>query len=321
MNKQIQDLSYDSLLFCDIETSRQVEELTENHPHYEVWRYKNRNKDTQELPTHEETVKSYKDKAALFPEFGKIVCISIGYINGEEIVTKSFVGEEVDILREAVKAIKGTGRMLVYHNSAFDVPFIRKRWFINGLPYQDFIKSDSGLKPWDAEKMLIDTMILWKGFSFTNTSLDELAMCFNIPSSKSGEVTGANVGDAYFAGKIDAIAEYCEKDVAVLGNIIRKWKGDGLLEHVSKSGQKTEEVDQTLLQELYNTKNFSTDFQERLKKQLKERKMLKKEIKTVEKLLLSHYLDKVEITSFNKKEIETSNKEREKEIKEFIKTL
>ena len=277
MNKQIQDLSYDSLLFCDIETSRQVEELTENHPHYDVWRYKNRDKDTQELPTHEETVKSYKDKASLFPEFGKIVCISIGYINGEEIITKSFVGEEVDILREAVKAIKGTGRMLAYHNSAFDVPFIRKRWFINGLPYQDFIKSDAGLKPWDAEKMLIDTMILWKGFSFTNTSLDELAMCFNIPSSKFGEVTGANVGDAYFAGKIDKIAEYCEKDVVVLGNLIRRWKGDSILEHISKTGQKTEEVKLPILKKLFNTKQITNESKEELKNIFSKNKLSKKD--------------------------------------------
>lgn len=318
MNKQINDLSYDSLLFCDIETSRQVEELTENHPHYDVWRYKNRNKDTQELPTHEETVKSYKDKAALFPEFGKIVCISIGYINGEEIVTKSFVGEEVDILREAVKAIRGTGRMLIFHNSAFDIPFTRKRWFINGLPYQDYLlQNDVFEKPWTFASKVFCSMEAWKGISFTNTSLDELAMCFNIPSSKSGEVTGANVGDAYFAGKINQIAEYCEKDVAVVGNLIRCWKGDSILEHISKTGQKTEEVNQTLLQELYNTKNFSTDFQERLRKQLKERKMQTEEVEEVKDIILSAYLDK----SDKKAEKEVKIKEIEEYVRSFKKTM
>src|SRR5690606_19967218 len=100
MNKQIKGLNYDELINIDLETSRQAEELTQEHPHYEVWKYKNRNKDTQELPTHEETVKSYKDKAALFPEFGKIVCASIGYIKDDQLLTKSFVGEEIDILRE-----------------------------------------------------------------------------------------------------------------------------------------------------------------------------------------------------------------------------
>lgn len=321
MNKQIKGLNYDELIFIDLETSRQVEELTQEHPHYEVWKYKNRNKDTQELPTHEETVKSYKDKAALFPEFGKIVCASIGYIKDDQLLTKSFVGEEIDILREVVKTIKATGRKIVAHNIAFDIVFLRKRWFINGLSIDDYIMSDSGLKVWDMEKHMYCSMALWKGISFTNTSLDELAMCFNIPSSKSGEVTGANVGDAYFAGKINQIAEYCEKDVAVVGNLIRCWKGDSILEHISKTGQKTEEVNQTLLQELYNTKNFSSDFQERLRKQLKERKMLKKEIKTVEKLLLSHYLTKVDVMSYDKKQTEESNKERTLEIKNFIKTL
>lgn len=304
MNKQINDLNYDEYLFLDIETSRQVEELTENHPHYDVWRYKQRNKDTQELPTHEETVKSYKDKSALLAEFGKIVCISIGYINGDTIVTKSYTGDEKEILKDAVKAIKSSGRKLALHNSSFDISFIRKRWFINGLPYKDYMFSDAGLKQWDAEKLLIDTMLLWKGFSFTNTSLDELAMCFNVPSSKDGEVVGSNVGDAYFAGKIDAIAEYCEKDVVVVANLLRKWKGDDLLIHISKTGQETKEEEQPILLEIYNSKGINID---KLKAYLKERNYTSDDFEEVRDIILSVYLDK----SDKKGDINTKTKEVE----------
>lgn len=304
MNKQINDLNYDEYLFLDIETSRQVEELTENHPHYDVWRYKQRDKDTQELPTHEETVKSYKDKSALLAEFGKIVCISIGYINGDAIVTKSYTGDEKEILKDAVKAIKASGRKLALHNSSFDIPFIRKRWFINGLPYKDYMFSDAGLKQWDAEKLLVDTMILWKGFSFTNTSLDELAMCFGIPSSKDGEVVGSNVGDAYFAGKIDAIAEYCEKDVVVVANLLRKLKGDDLLIHISKTGQETKEEEQPILLEIYNSKELNID---KLKDYLKERNYTSDDFEEVRDIILSVYLDK----SDKKGDINTKTKEVE----------
>lgn len=305
MNKQINDLNYDEYLFLDIETSRQVEELTENHPHYDVWRYKQRDKDTQELPTHEETVKSYKDKSALLAEFGKIVCISIGYINGDTIVTKSYTGDEKEVLKDAVKAIKASGRKLALHNSSFDIPFIRKRWFINGLPFGDYLtQNDVFEKPWTFSNKVFCTMEAWKSIAYTNTSLDELAMCFGIPSSKDGEVVGSNVGDAYFAGKIDAIAEYCEKDVVVVANLLRKWKGDDLLIHISKTGQETKEEEQPILLEIYNSKELNID---KLTDYLKERNYTSDDFEEVRDIILSVYLDK----SDKKGDINTKTKEVE----------
>jgi hypothetical protein len=47
----------------------------------------------------------------------------------------------------------------------------------------------------------------------------------NIPSPKEGEITGEKVHDAYWIdGKLKEIAEYCERDVKVLVDVIKKLK-------------------------------------------------------------------------------------------------
>jgi hypothetical protein len=46
-----------------------------------------------------------------------------------------------------------------------------------------------------------------------------------VPTSKDGEITGEKVHNAYWnEGKLTQIAEYCEKDVKVLIDVIKKFK-------------------------------------------------------------------------------------------------
>ena len=117
-------------------------------------------------------------------------------------------------------------------------------------------------------------------------------------------MVGSNVGDAYFSGKIDAIAEYCEKDVVVVANLLRKWKGDDLLIHISKTGQETKEEEQPILLEIYNSKELNID---KLKAYLEERNYTSDDFEEVRDIILSVYLDK----SDKKGDINTKTKEVE----------
>lgn len=258
MNEQIRNLDYTKVLFCDIETVRGCNDFSAKHPHYNKWAWKQRDKVTNAFPSEEDVVKTYNERAALYPEWGKIVCISMGTIKQEDLVLTSLVGEEKEILHRFVEIVKGSGMSLCFHNSAFDMPYIRKRFFANGLT--DYLSetqgNDVGVKPWILVETIIDTMALWKGSAFLQTSLDELAMVFNLPSSKD-ELHGNEVSDYFYNGRITEIKDYCERDVAVLANIIRCWKGDApilepkfkatpifkplsAIERIFKSGEVTE---------------------------------------------------------------------------------
>lgn len=288
MNKRIENLKYEDLLFVDTESVRGLQVFDENSPHYDVWVWKQRNKDTNEIPPSEQVIQSYYDKAGLFAEWSRIVCISVGYIHNEKLYTKSFVGEEKDILKNFIDLVHQQNRMIVGHNLSYDLPCIRKRFFINGLNgyLSDKQGSDIFMKPWLMDESVFDTMVAWKGIAFTNTSLDELAMVFNIPSSKDS-FHGNEVSQKYYEGHIDQIQEYCEKDVEVVANILRVWKGDSILTRESKQGKIEKKP---ILQRLYTSKELTTDIVEELRAIVNKKKPTKKE-----KEILTDILEKLSI--------------------------
>ena len=226
MNNKIKNLNYDKLLFVDIETARQEKIFSKDSLNYEVWAWKQRDRNNNAIPPEENVIQAYYDKAALSPEWGKIVCISVGYIKGGELSTKSFVGEEANILTEFVGMVKKSKRMLCGYNLIqFDIPYIRKRFFINGL--SDYLTETQGndvyIKPWHMDESIFDLMVAWKGTGYSTASMDEVAMCFGVKSSKY-DLKGNEVSERYHDGEIDDIARYCEEDVRVVAEILQAWK-------------------------------------------------------------------------------------------------
>lgn len=226
MNNRIKELDFNNLLFVDIETVRGEGIFGPDHPHYNVWAWKQRDRKTNQIPPEKDVIDSYYNQAALHPEWGKIVCISVGYIKDKVLKTKSFVGEEKQILLDFVSLVKKTERMLVGYNLIqFDIPYIRKRFFINNL--SDYITEKQGndvyAKPWDLDASIFDLMVAWKGSGYITASLDEVAMCFGVKSSKD-VMKGSEVSSTYYAGDIESIAKYCEEDVRVVAEILQCWK-------------------------------------------------------------------------------------------------
>jgi len=317
MNSKIRKLKYEELLFVDIETVRGSEEFDENHPFYDVWAWKQRNKENNEIPSVEEVVQSYYNKAALFAEWGKIVCVSVGYIHNEKLYITSFTGEEEEILVSYVNMLKKQSRMLVFHNGiSFDVPYLRKRWFINGLG--EYITDKQGndvyMKPWLLDDVILDSMVAWKGSGFMNTSMDELAMCLGIPSSKN-EMKGNEVSDYFYNGKIDDIRKYCEKDVEVLANIIRKWKGDDIIQAEFKETITLKET--PILERIYTSKEISEKDKEDLRKLVLVKKPTEEEIEVVRDIVTNIYIESKMFKADSKAVV----KEKENEVNELIEEL
>jgi len=165
----------------------------------------------------------YTQKAAIYSEFGKIVCISVGMftkLNGEIIFKKkSFVSDNEKQIIEGFTFLiashfKNPDRFLFCgHNiREFDIPYICRRALINGVKLPRAL-SISGKKAWEL-KYLVDTLQLWKFGDYKNfASLELLCEIFKIPSPKS-EIDGSLVAEYYYEkNEIETIREYCEKDV------------------------------------------------------------------------------------------------------------
>jgi hypothetical protein len=225
------------ILFLDIETvglEKNYDELVKKHPRvgeqfdkYFDWFLKRFPED--QLIESDQKNKVFETRAALVPEFAKIVVISVAFVmeNGE-VKKQTFSGDnEYELLKSCQNLLDRCGRLdfwLCGHNlKNFDIPMMAKRMVINGLIPPSILPSYD-TKPWEIKA--IDTKEVWQFGAYTHIgSLDLLCACMDVPTSKAGEVTGDKVHDSYWnKGMLKEIGEYCERDVQVLIDVINKLK-------------------------------------------------------------------------------------------------
>jgi 3'-5' exonuclease len=223
----LKHVQIEKLLFFDIETVSQKKSYTVlEEPVQKLWGHKH-----QYLRNEEENDfnSSYANNAAIYAEFGKIICISCGFFVGNEFRVKSFYGDdEKEVLLAFASLLESTKYILCGHNiKEFDVPYICRRLLINQLPLPRVLDI-GGKKPWEVD--YVDTLQLWKfGDYKAYTSLNLLANIFNIPTPKD-DIDGSMVGQVYWQeNDLNRIVLYCQKDVVSVARLVQKWKGEELL--------------------------------------------------------------------------------------------
>lgn len=230
----LENIDVSNILFLDIETVPGVQnynDLPERGK--ELWTKKTRYIQEKEEATAEEVY----EKAGIYSEFAKVVCISVGMLvhrNGEDqIRLKSFAGDdEKSLLQEFINLLDTSfnhpSAVLCAHNGKeFDFPFLARRMLINGLQLPKSLDI-AGKKPWEINHL--DTMELWKFGDYKHyTSLELLTYVFNIPTPKD-DIDGSQVASVFYdEGDIDRIVIYCEKDVVATIQLFRKYQRKKLI--------------------------------------------------------------------------------------------
>ena len=178
-------------------------------------------------------------RAGIYAEFGKIVCISVGVIadgaSGRYFRVKSFASDDEESLLHEFSDMLDKQRgntFLCGHNiKEFDIPFICRRMLINGLKLPAQLQL-AGKKPWETQ--LLDTMQLWKFGDYKSyTSLKLLAHIFGVPSPKT-DIDGSQVAAVYWQDKdLPRIVKYCERDVWATAQVYLKFRGDQMIPEVN----------------------------------------------------------------------------------------
>jgi len=230
----LNQLDITKILVLDIETVPQSENFSQLPENWQkLWIKK-----AQFLKKEEnQTEADIYNKAGIYAEFGKIICISVGFFssNGKAFSfrVKSFYGDDEPAILNAFCAMlerhfSDAGNSLCAHNGKeFDYPYIARRCLLNGLSIPDMLNT-SGKKPWEVN--LLDTMELWKFGDYKSyTSLELLASAFNIPTPKD-DIDGSRVWQVYWQEKdLERIKNYCQKDVITVAQLLLKFKGEPLL--------------------------------------------------------------------------------------------
>lgn len=231
----INTIKLNKVLFLDIETVPQTYQFSEvDEKTKELFEAKTRFMQKEDKSYTD----LYNERAGIYAEFGKIVCISVGFVvessTGKQMRMKSFYHEDEETLLKQFKALleehyNSPYHILCGHNAKeFDFPYICRRMLIHGISLPEALNI-AGKKPWEINHL--DTMELWKFGDFkAYTSLALLCHVFNIPTPKD-DISGADVARVYYEeNDLERIKVYCEKDVVALIQLFLKMRGEALVD-------------------------------------------------------------------------------------------
>jgi hypothetical protein len=213
----------------------------------------------------ESVARGYNESAALFPEFGQVICIGLGYFTrdsdnasskirfrvkgfmipfGNILDEKALLHEIQGLFNGCFSDGSGEGqgnqrrfRYLAGHNIRnFDIPYLCKRMVLASLTPLPSVLNIQRKSHWQTHH-IIDTMQIWQFGSYHSplVSLKMLTQLFGVPSPKE-ELEGSLVSPYFWEGMkhrkvefLEKIYHYCLADVVAVANLLLKWKGKPIL--------------------------------------------------------------------------------------------
>ncbi|HEY9045971.1 MAG TPA: 3'-5' exonuclease [Ohtaekwangia sp.] len=226
MNQELREV-----MFLDIETVSYTDSFNSLDERLKtLWARKASHLRRESTQTDEQL---YLDRAAIFAEFGKVICICVGKFYEDEqgvltLKTKAYYGDDEKALLTEFKCMldklnANADKLCAHNGKEFDFPYLCRRMLVNGIALPAMLNI-AGKKPWEVPHY--DTMELWKFGDYKHfTSLELLATIFNIPSSKN-DIDGSKVNQVYYIERdLARIKDYCLRDVEVLAQLFLKLRG------------------------------------------------------------------------------------------------
>lgn len=237
----LENINLEHILFLDIETVPEHKYHADLSPvKQKLWEQKTIYKRRYDARDGEDiSAEDYYINAGIWAEFGKIICISVGFFNvfngghTKEFRVKSIYGDdEALVLKEFSDLLdnyfNGPEKLLCGHNiKEFDIPYLARRILIKGLVLPKKLRL-FGKKPWEIPHL--DTLELWKFGDYKHyTSLKLLTEILGIASPKD-DIDGSQVRSVYYEDNdLKRIANYCEKDVIAVAQVLLRLSGEPLL--------------------------------------------------------------------------------------------
>ncbi len=167
---------------------------------------------------------AYLDNAGIMSTYGKICCISFGFIdNSGNPQIKSIYGKDeleiVENFNNLLKKIETKNFNLSgFRIAHFDIPWILHKLHKYGIDPANII-SPYGKKPWDMR--IVDMSEDWKGKFAWSISFDEMCYELGLDSPKIS-MNGSQVHEYYYSDRLEEIKDYCEKDVLACIEVSKK---------------------------------------------------------------------------------------------------
>ena len=227
-------IKINNVLFLDIETVPQKENWSEV-PEITKELF---SKKTAYQRKEEITPEDFYERAGIWAEFGKIICISVAYFTNvtqeRNLRVTSFSGDHEKQILLDFKELLDTHFNKSYHvlcahnGKEFDFPYIARRMIVHQIELPSKLNL-FGKKPWEVPHL--DTMELWKFGDFKHySSLQLLTSILGIPSPKD-DIEGSLVAKVYYKDRnLERIVSYCEKDTIAVAQLLIRFNNEKRIE-------------------------------------------------------------------------------------------
>ena len=167
---------------------------------------------------------AYLENAGIISTYGRIVCISFGFIDNEGMSKiSSYYGDNeeeiVTSFNNLLKKIETKSFNLSgFRINHFDIPWVLHKLHKYGIEPANIIYLYDK-KPWDVR--VTDMSDDWKGKFAWAFSFDEMCYELGVVSPKD-IINGSDVHKYYWSGRVEDIKTYCEKDVSSSIDVSKK---------------------------------------------------------------------------------------------------
>ena len=158
---------------------------------------------------------AYQNNAGIISTYGRIVCISFGFIDneGNNKISSYYGDNEEEIVtsfNNLLKKIETKNFNLSgFRINHFDIPWVLHKLHKYGIEPASIIYLYDK-KPWDVR--VTDMSDDWKQKFAWAFSFDELCYELGVQSPKD-IINGSDVHKYYWSGRVEDVKTYCEKDV------------------------------------------------------------------------------------------------------------
>jgi len=166
---------------------------------------------------YDDVNQAYIENAGIIPTYGKICCISFGYIDnkGNKNIRSFYGDDEKDIVESFNNLLENKIERTNFDLSGFRIFYFDIPWLLHKLHKYDIKPANMiylyDKKPWDAR--IVDMSDDWKSKFAWAFTFDEMCYELGVDSPKD-KMDGSLVHKSFYEGKYKEIKTYCEKDVS-----------------------------------------------------------------------------------------------------------
>ena len=310
-------------LYWKLQSINNTDMIEVGSDEFNIYREKfKKNFETRELMSEEETLIHYNYNAYKNPLFSKIYSLTVAFVDKGILRVKYITGEEKDLLQTFLNELKSDffkEFQLVHSDAEYMLPYLGTRLDIHG--FRTSIPKDlifKGLKSWNLTGFSVRDH--YQGAGAYKHSLKEIAWVYGL---KTNYIELADEFNFYKKGNFEALKDSAVNEIQTLANVHRLMMGENAVSEISIAEQIVEAVEEVkptnFLALLYESQAMTLEVRNGLEKQLKKKKLTKRDREIVREVILGVYLSSDFIN--NNQDSKATIEKKTKEVDEFLNTI